>query len=279
MWYLVPRLRRLIYRERVTSGLLMVIRCIIVDDEPPARDELAYLLSGHGDVTIVDQAGSASSAVAAIRKHSPDLVFLDIEMPGGSGFDVAASVSDMERPPMFIFATAYDRYAVQAFEESAADYILKPFSEERISKSLEKIRATLAARIPKDLRGELASLFEQVAATKAPAKVSVEHKGRILLLSPSEIVFCVYADKRVMVHTKPKAYPLHGIPTMDKLAKHLASAHFFRCHRNYLINLDHIKAFAPWFNGKYNLTMADDPSSEIAVSRSRVKAFKDRLGI
>ncbi len=257
----------------------MKIRCIIVDDEPPARDELAWLLSEHDDIEIVDRAGSASGAIAAIRKHGPDLVFLDIEMPGGSGFDVVEGISDMENPPLFIFATAYDRYAVQAFEESAADYILKPFSGKRLSKSLDKIRKELSSRIPGDIRGEIASLLGEARKPSAVTRVSVEQKGRILLLNPDEIVFCEYADKRVMVHTRDRNRPLHGISTMEKLEKHLASGPFFRSHRNYLVNLDHIKAFVPWFNGKYNLTMDDDGATEIVVSRGRVKAFKERLGI
>lgn len=257
----------------------MKIRCIIVDDEQPARDELAYLLSHFNEIEIVGQADSAGKAVSLIKKLSPDLVFLDIQMPGKDGFHVISELSHMEKLPCFVFATAYDQYAVKAFEESAVDYILKPVSRERLGRTLDRVRKLMDDNHGDSIQGELKSLLEKVGVRTEVVRVSVEQKGRIHLLNPDEIVFCSYESKKIMVHTREEAFPLYGIATMDKLEQHLAHASFFRSHRVTLVNLNHIREFSPWFNGKYNLIMNDRSGTNINVSRSRVKAFKNRLGI
>jgi DNA-binding LytR/AlgR family response regulator len=256
----------------------MTIKTIIVDDEQPARDELAYLLSCHDDIEIVGEADSASRAILLIKKLQPDLVFLDIQMPGKNGFQVISELMEMEKQPFFIFATAYDQYAIKAFEENTLDYIMKPFSDERIALGLDRVRKLTATR-DISFRNELETLLDKVGARQEPIRISVEEKGRMHLLAPDDIVFCLYKDKRIMVHTRSAQYPLYGIATMDKLEKHLEAASFFRTHRVSLVNLNQIKEFSPWFNGKYNLVMADKAGTEIIVSRNRAKAFKTRLGI
>lgn len=257
----------------------MMIRCLIVDDEPPARDELEYFLTFHDDIEIIDSVDSAAKAVRSIKNNNPDLVFLDIQMPGKSGFDVLGELSDSDSPPLFIFATAYDQYAIKAFEENAIDYILKPFSKERLSKSLERVRKIIDKNSGTNIKDELLNMLGSLGRTKDLTKVSVEHKGRIILLNPEDIVFCQYESKKISVYTNEGVYTLYGIATMDKLEKHLESESFFRCHRVTLINLNRIKEFSPWFNGKYNLKMGNKSASEIIVSRSKAKDFKRRLGI
>lgn len=267
----------------------MSIRAVLVDDEPPALDELAFLLSAFDDIEVVARAASAREAVAAIREHAPDVVFLDIEMPGGNGFDVVAEVLDA--PPLFVFATAFDQYAIRAFEENATDYILKPATRERLAKSLARVREALAAQggttdhehgaaAPQpDVRDELQKLLSAMGATPHFTRVAVEREGRIALLRPEEIAFIATEDRRTMAHTARGALPCHGSPTMDALEERLAAHGFFRTNRGALINLARVREFSPWFNGKYNCVMDDADGSEVTVSRGRVPAFKERLGL
>ena len=259
----------------------MVIRCLIVDDEHPARDELRFLLSRYPDIEVIGEADSASTAVAAIRRTQPDLIFLDIQLGSRDGFEVVRELQGTARMPLVVFATAYDHYAVRAFEESAVDYVLKPLAPDRLDRTIERVRSLLKeqSRPKQELEHRLQSLLAGLASTGERVRISVEKSGRIQLLSPGEIVYCSCEANRIMVHTRDNSLPLYGIATMDRLAEHLGQAPFFRAHRAVLVNLDHIAEFSPWFNGKYNLIMNDAQRTEITVSRTRVKAFKERLGL
>lgn len=262
----------------------MNIRCIIVDDEAPARDELRYLLSPYSDIEVIGEADSAVKAISMIRNTEPDLVFLDIRMPGKDGFEVVKALDPSAKIPLFVFATAYDQYAVKAFEASALDYILKPLSVSRLAQTMDRIRKQLNDPTGNALQSQLASLLSHISPQGADVgkelqKISVEKNGRMRLLSPDEIVYCSYEDDRILVHTGSESLPIYGIATMDKLDKMLCSSSFFRAHRSLLINMDFIKEFSPWFNGKYCLIMKDAHATELHVSRARVKDFKQRLGI
>lgn len=269
----------------------MVIRCIIVDDEPPARDEWLYMLSRMEDVEVVATASSASQALEAIREHGPDLVFLDIEMPGGNGFTVVEQLMDMEDAPLVIFATAFDQYAIRAFEENAIDYILKPLEEKRVRKGLEKARQRLGRRdsgadaagtyeTGADASpGELGQLLKQIGQRASFTRISVECRGRILLLQPQDVCFCRADDKKVWVHTRDARYLCHGMTNLGRLEERLEAHAFFRANRGELVNLAKVREFSPWVNGKYAVTMDDAVGTEIVVNRSRVKDFKDRLGL
>ncbi|MFV0439657.1 MAG: LytR/AlgR family response regulator transcription factor [Desulfopila sp.] len=259
----------------------MNIRTVIVDDEQPARAELRYLLSRYDDIEIIGEAASAGEAIRLLDAADPDLVFLDIQMPGGNGFEVLHAVRDRARLPLVVFATAYDNHAVKAFEERAIDYILKPFAEKRLSQTIERVRNLLAGQPQRrdDLETRLQTLLARYDAPREQVKISVEKNGRIQLLSPREIIYCSCESNGILIHTRAESHLLYGIATMDRLAEHLAAAPFFRVHRAVLVNLDGIREFSPWFNGKYNLVMNDARGTEITVSRSRVKAFKERVGI
>ncbi|WP_028579051.1 LytR/AlgR family response regulator transcription factor [Desulfogranum japonicum] len=259
----------------------MHIRCIIVDDEAPARDELRFLLSAYEGIDIIDEADSATAAIAKIEELKPDLVFLDIQMPGRNGFEVIKALASETAPkPHYVFATAFDNYAIQAFEASAVDYILKPLSSRRLAQTLEKVRTLIAQKNNSFIEQQLQVLLDKVSPpVRELIKISVEKKGKMRLLSPEEIVFCSYADNHILVHTSNEALPIHGITTMDKLEEHLAGSSFFRVHRAILVNLNAIKEFSPWFHGKYNLIMDDRFATELAVSRSRVREFKMKLGL
>lgn len=257
----------------------MTIRCIIVDDEQPARDELRYLLSSFTDIEIIGDVDSGGKALSLIEKTSPDLVFLDIQMPGRTGFDIVQTLSHKDQMPLFVFVTAYDNYAVEAFEKSASDYLLKPLSEKRLALTIERVRRQVREESRETIQDKLQELLVQMAGPKEVLRVPVEKNGRMQLLSPEEIVYFSYESGRILVHTAREEYPLYSKSTMDKLADHLAGSSFFRAHRGVLVNLDCIHEFSPWFNGKYNLIMSDDKGTELVVSRTRVKEFKKRLGI
>ncbi|MBC2705395.1 LytTR family DNA-binding domain-containing protein [Desulfobacula sp.] len=257
----------------------MKINCIIIDDEHPAREELVYLLSEYDEIKIMDQADSASKAVTSIQKNRPDFIFLDIQMPGKSGFDVISEIKNMKKPPLVVFTTAYDQYAVKAFEKNAIDYIMKPFSQDRLEKSINRVKEILNLKNENLIQKELKKLIEKTITIKKIKKISVEHKGRLLLLNPDDIVFCRYKDKKISIHTKKNPYTLYGINTLNHLELHLASNLFFRSHRNTIVSFNHIKEFSPWFHGKYHLTMNDGNKTELIVTRDRVKLFKQHLGI
>ena len=256
----------------------MGIRCMIVDDEPPAREYLHSLLAAHPDVDVLDSVGSAGQALAAARDHEHDLVFLDIQLPGSNGFEVLAELCALPRPPLVVFATAYDSYAIRAFEANAVDYLLKPFSEERLAKSLDRVRQELAAG-REAIPAGLSRLLCEMGLTRRLARVAVEHGGRILLLDPDEIAYCLADDKRVMVHARGAASPCQPCVTLDKLESKLEGLSFFRANRSALVNLACIRECSPWMNGKYLLVMADSEAAEITVSRSRVREFKEKLDL
>ena len=257
---------------------MVKIQCVIVDDEAPARNELAFLLSAYEDIEVVAEAENSSEALSVIEKYSPQLVFLDIQMPREDGFSVIQAMSDKDNVPLFVFVTAYNNYAVKAFEANAVDYLLKPLSEKRLSQTIERIRHRLS-------NGHINNNDPQVHAAISRIisghnlKIVVEQQGRMHLLSPNEIAFFKYENNKIWAYTHFNVLPVCGFSTLDSLEKHLTGLPFFRAHRSILVNLDQIKEFSPWFNGKYCLIMNDDKKTELTVSRARVKEFKRRLGI
>ncbi|WP_210186875.1 LytR/AlgR family response regulator transcription factor [Cohaesibacter marisflavi] len=248
---------------------------------------MSYLLSRQSDIEILAQAPSAEEAIDLSLNLQPDLIFLDIQMAGKNGFDVIRNlVSSTEHPPIFVFVTAYDSYAVEAFEASAMDYILKPVSEQRLATTLDRVRR-MHDETQDPLKQKLETLLSEVTrqneASSKPAqthtKISVLINGRIRLMDPDDVIYCECEDNRVFAHTFDGTLPVYGIASMDRMEEHLANTGFFRAHRSTLVNLDAISEFSPWFNGKYSLTMNDQKKSELTVSRSRVKDFKLRLGL
>lgn len=257
----------------------MEIRCLVVDDEQPAVEELVYLVSELPGVTVVGEANSAKEAVRKIGLLKPDLVFLDINMPGDTGFHVMETCAGFERPPLFIFCTAYDQYAVKAFEEHAVDYILKPFSAKRVAQGVRRARQRLQARgVPTP--EEVARLLDAMGPrSPCVVRLPVESQGRLLLLDPDEVIFCKAEDKRVRVFTRHGDYLSHGAATLDRLEELVAGFPFYRVHRASLVHLKHIREVSSWYNGKYLLVMDDPAASEVVVSRNRVKGLKENLGL
>ncbi|EFL51799.1 two component transcriptional regulator, LytTR family [Solidesulfovibrio fructosivorans JJ]] len=255
----------------------MVLRALIVDDEKPARDELAYLLDAHPDI-VATQADCADAALAAIEGDKPDIVLLDIRMPGQDGFEVLRQARDFAQVPLFIFVTAYDEYAIKAFEQNAVDYLLKPVAPERLAESLGRARRRLAAgRGP--MAAALTSLLEGLGRGTRTARVAVERHGRIALLPTAEVLCLDADDKGIAALTDQGRFPCHGLPTLTKAEERLAGLPFFRANRAVMVNLERIAELSPWVGGKYLIVLDDADRTEVTVSRNRVREFKERLGL
>ncbi|OIN99392.1 MAG: DNA-binding response regulator [Desulfovibrionaceae bacterium CG1_02_65_16] len=266
----------------------MSIRALIVDDEAPARDELRYLLLAHPDVE-AEEAASAETALGRIAQGGVDLVFQDIQLPGQDGFQVLAGAQALPHPPVFVFVTAFDTHAIRAFEENAADYLLKPISPDRLAKSLDRVRKLLKNPDDTGLDSALARLLHSAGGAgamslvtggaKPLARLAVEQGGRIGLIPTADIVLIEAEEKRLLAITNSERLPCHGLATLAKAVERLAGLPFFQANRAQLVNMERIAEFAPWFGGKYCVVMADPARTEVTVSRNRVRAFKESLGI
>jgi len=255
----------------------MVLRALIVDDEKPARDELLYLLGAHPDVETAE-AASAAQALAAIETAPPDLVFLDIHMPGQDGFAVLRQAQSLPRAPLFVFVTAFDQHAIEAFEQNAVDYLLKPVSAGRLAVSLDRARRRLAAG-RSGLPDALEPLLAGLGRSPPLARVAVEQHGRIRLLPAREVV-CIEAEEGgVLALTDQGRLPCYGLPTLTRAEERLAGQSFFRVSRAAMVNLERIAELSPWIGGRYLLVMDDKDRTEVTVSRNRVRQFKERLGL
>jgi two-component system LytT family response regulator len=252
-----------------------------VDDEAPARDELLFLLQAHPDVD-AGQAKTAQEALDNILSGGVDLVFQDIQMPGEDGFAVLAGAHALEDPPLFVFVTAFDTHAIRAFEENAADYLLKPVSPDRLAKSLERVRRQLSEPKPPRLTDAIERLLSHADARSASRplpRIAVEQGGRIGLIATGQVVLVEAGEKHVLVMTENERLVCHGMPSLARVAERLAGQPFFQANRSQIINMERIAEFAPWYGGKYCVTMADAQHTEVTVSRNRVRAFKELLGL
>jgi two-component system, LytTR family, response regulator LytT len=252
------------------------ISTIIVDDEKPARDELAFLLKSFPDVSVIGQGKNGLEAIALIRDRNPDLVFLDVKMPGLDGFAVIRKLMERKvKLPYIVFATAYDQYAVQAFEVNAVDYILKPFDKQRVSRAIERARKIQSAQASPAER--LETLVSQLGSRGSqPIKLLVKSQGRLFLIDAAEMVCASIEDGTITISTRD----LEGISnyrTIEDLVDSLNSDRFWRPHRSHLVNINHIKEVMPWFKSSYILKMADRRQSEIPVSRAQTKHLRELL--
>jgi len=251
-----------------------MIRCIIVDDEKPARDELAYLLSSINDIMVV---GEAENGIQAIRKaieEKPQLVFLDVNMPGINGIDVAKELTALEPKPLIVFITAYDSYALSAFEVSAFDYLLKPVSEERLKNSLDRIRSMVSSREARVL-DKLDKLSGELGLSRSTRIVGYQN-GMLFPIELDEILFLTLEEKNTIVVCERGKFQING--TLSELQEKLSDRRFFRSHKSYIVNLDRIDSIEPWFNSTYNIHIKGIDET-IPVSRTYAKAFKEAMNI
>jgi two-component system, LytTR family, response regulator LytT len=255
----------------------MSINTIIVDDEKPARDELAFLLKGFSEINLLAQGKNGLEAVNLIREHSPDLLFLDVQMPGLDGFGVLKRLVERKlKVPHVVFATAFDHYAVQAFDVNAVDYVLKPFDRTRIAKAIQKAKKEIEAHTSPAER--LEQLVSQLAAPKPasaqPSKVLIRSQQRMLLVDSSDLIFASIEGGLISVIAKD----LEGTSnyrTLEELLAALDQESFWRPHRSFLVNIHHIKEVVPWFKSSFMLKMDDKKQSEIPVSRQQTKRLRE----
>ena len=262
---------------------------IIVDDEPLARQELLYLLERAGGVEVLAQGTNGIEAVELIRTHQPDLVFLDVQMPGLDGFAVIKKLLDKKiKMPQVVFATAFDQYAVRAFEVNAVDYLLKPFDRGRVHKTIDKARGRIAAPAESPSDAKLDALLklmeEQVQSPRVPVlktqigKIVVRAQNRLLLVDQREICFASIDEGAISV----VAAGIEGqsnCRTLEELIDQLDPETFWRAHRSFVVNIQHIREVVPWFKSSYQLRMDDAKKTEIPVSRSQTKRLRELFNL
>ena len=253
----------------------MAIGALIVDDEQPARDELAFLLKSFPDVEVLGQGKNGPEAVNLIRDLQPQLVFLDVQMPGLDGFGVIKRLLEKKvRLPLFVFATAYDHYAVQAFEVNAIDYLLKPIAKARLEKALGRVKRMIEAA--ESTHQKLDKLVQMVQERPAAQKMklTVKSAGRLFLVDSDDIIFAVIEDNIIRIVTKN----LEGhsnFRKFDDLEGNLDPKIFWRAHRCYLVNINRVKEVIPWFKGSYQIKMDDRKQTIIPVSRNQSVKLKE----
>ena len=259
----------------------MSLSAVIVDDEQLARDELAFLLKGVDDIEIVAQGKNGVEAFNLIREHSPDLVFLDVQMPGLDGFGVIKKLLDKKVPlPKIVFATAFDQYAVKAFEVNAVDYLLKPFDRKRVAQSVQKARATMEASATSSDKWETVVRMLESQKTQN-VKVLLKSGGRMFLVNQKDICFASVDDGVITVVTAgPNGMEgQSNCRTLEELFESLDENLFWRAHRSYLVNINRIREVVPWFKSSYQIRMDDKKQTEIPVSRAQTKRLRELFGL
>lgn len=247
-----------------------VIRALIVDDEPLARRRMRNLLEPYADVQIVDECGDAEEAVGIIRAQQPDLLFLDIKLPGKNGFEVLSEITQ-EQMPVVVFVTAFDQYAVKAFEFHALDYLLKPFDEDRFEYTLQRARTQIERERGGDIsRRLLALLREKDNPPKFIQRLKVKTGSGYLFLKIEEIAWIAAEANYLRIHTEKNSYLIRG--TLGYIEGLLDPQQFVRIHRSRIVNVDAIKEMHPWFqHGEYSLSLKN--GTRLTISRS----YRERL--
>lgn len=265
----------------------MKLKALIVDDEYPARKELRFFLNKFDNIEVVGEATNAQEALTLIKALDYSILFLDIEMPGMNGLEVGAKVQEMPNPPHVIFATAYDEYAVKAFEVNAVDYILKPIEEKRLAQVINKIvrmkQQQPASGVPAPAPGpETLPANGEAGAAQKPQHIKIdripaEKQGKTILVNESDIIYAF--TEQDYVYIKTFSDKLFTRFTLKELESRLNSSIFFRTHRCYLVNLHKVKEIIPFFNGTYTLIVEDNDKSEVPVSRAQAKKLRKILGM
>ena len=265
------------------------MRVLIVDDEPLARQELQYLLENVGGVEVVGVGCNGIEAVDLIRNHKPDVVFLDVQMPGLDGFGVLKKLIEKKMQlPQVVFATAYDQYAVRAFEVNAVDYLLKPFDRARVEKTVEKAHARMASTTPTAVDATTAAkldvllrLVGEVTAQpqkNSVGKIVVKAQDRLLLVNQKDICFAAIEEGAISV-TSTTGEGESNCRTLEELSDQLDPEMFWRVHRSFVVNIQHIREVVPWFKSSYQLRMDDTKKTEIPVSRAQTKRLRELFNL
>jgi two-component system LytT family response regulator/two-component system response regulator LytT len=274
----------------------MTLSALIIDDEQLAREELKYLLEQVGGVDVLAQGANGIEAVDLIEEHHPDLVFLDVQMPGLDGFAVIQRLMDgrakvalgangeVEALPQIVFATAYDQYAVRAFDVNAVDYLLKPFDLTRVEQAVERVRGRLASAgsmpgsLPESQLDALLRLLNRPQAGQQPAKLIVQAQNRLLLIDQADICFAAIDEGVIRVATQ-SFEGSSKCRTLEELLDLLDPAVFWRAHRGFVVNINHIREVVPWFKSSYQLRMNDKRQTEIPVSRAQTRRLRELFNL
>ena len=250
------------------------IRALVVDDEPLARERLRMLLASEDWLEIVHECADGLSAVSAIQKLRPDLVFLDVEMPGATGFDVIEAIG-ADRMPFVVFVTAYDKYAIKAFDVHAVDYLLKPFDRERFHKALARARQQLEQRSSGELERRLLALVNDLKpAHQRMERFVVKSGGRVFFVRAEEIDWIEAAGNYVKLHVGAEAHLFRE--TMNALEARLNPDTFYRIHRSHIVNIERVRELQPWFNGEYVVFLKS--GTRLTLSRGYREKLQERIG-
>ena len=245
-----------------------MIRALIVDDEQPARQLLVRLLREHPDVRVVGEAANGLEALQLVADTKPDVMFLDIEMPGLDGFEV---LTQLMTPMLIVFTTAFNEYAVRAFDANAVDYLMKPIQATRLADALERMRER-RTRPDDDVRVSLQNALKALNIA-VPAKVAARRGQRIILLAPREIVYAGVEDQLVFLHTASERFSTDR--TIAELEELLGPAGFVRVSRSAIVNLHYARELLPWASGTWKVRLTN--GVELDVSRERARSLKARL--
>lgn len=265
----------------------MELRAVVVDDEQLAREELCFQLERVGGVAVVGQAGNGVEAVRVIEDREPDLILLDVQMPGLTGFEVARRLVERQLDAQIVFVTAFDQYALEAFEVNAVDYLLKPVEPGRLEQAIERVRKRVSSDRQEGRGGTLSHaglerLIQLVSERQPPpekvTQLAVKVGERFLLIPADEIVHASVNDDVITVVTGSVA-GTSNYRTLDELQSRLDPAVFWRVHRSHLVNINKIKEIVPWFSRNYILKMKDGKATEIPVSRAQTRRLREYLGL
>jgi len=252
----------------------MAFKALIVDDEKPARDELNYLLSTENAIQVIGQADSGAAAITSAANLKPQVIFMDIDMRGMDGLEAAAVIRTVLPDVIIIFATAYDHYAVKAFEIGAVDYILKPFEGERVHATIERLKSYHSM----DWQAAGSRIDAALQQTKMTfTKLPVLKNGKIRLLNYDEIIYATTDNGIVTIVTHEERYEYQG--TLTDIEKRTRPTELVRVHKSYIVNLNKVTEVIPWFKGTYWLKMDHPSGIEIPVSKSQIKTIKELLGL
>lgn len=253
----------------------MNLRAVVVDDEQLAREDLCFLLEQLGGIDVVGQAGNGLEGLKNIETMTPDLVFLDVQMPGMSGFEVARRLLEEESPCQIVFVTAYDQYAIEAFEVNAVDYLLKPIEQARLEQALHRVARRISSDRP--LNEQLAKILQLVGGRQTRRdQMAVKVADRYLLVHADDIIFASLTGDTINIVTNGLS-GTSNYRTLDELQARLDPDVFWRVHRSHLVNITKIKEIVPWFSRNYILRMNDSKATEIPVSRSQTKRLREYL--
>jgi two-component system LytT family response regulator/two-component system response regulator LytT len=269
----------------------MPISALIIDDEQLAREELKYLLDQVGGVDVVAQGSNGIEAVDLIEEYRPDLVFLDVQMPGLDGLAVIQRLMERNRTkleplPQIVFATAYDQYAVRAFDVNAVDYLLKPFDRTRVEQAVERVKGRMGVGSAGDspIESQLDALLrllnrpQGVSRAPQPAKLIVQAQSRLLLVDQAEICYAAI-DEGVIRVVMQNFEGQSKCRTLEELLELLDPANFWRAHRGFVVNINHIREVVPWFKSSYQLRMNDKKQTEIPVSRAQTRRLRELFNL